>query len=141
MVTTEDIVSKKATIAIIGLGYVGLPLTAAFGKKTQVIGYDISPGKITQLQEGLDETGELTASDLAATSIDFTLDASRLKEATFLIVTVPTPVDDHHKPDLSPMISASRTIGRNLIPGSIIVQGSTVYPGVTEELYVPILEA
>ncbi len=126
---------------MIGLGYVGLPLAAAFGKKARVIGFDINDGKITQLKEGFDATGELSPADLAATCIDYTLDATRLKEATFLIVTVPTPVDDHHKPDLSPIISASRTIGRNLPPGSIIVYESTVYPGVTEELCVPILEA
>ncbi len=117
-----------------------MPLAAAFGRKATVIGFDISVKKIEQLKRGVDETGELTSADLASTRIDYTMDAARLKEAAFLIVTVPTPIDDHNKPDLTPVISATRTIGRNLSKGSIIVYESTVYPGVTEDVCVPLLE-
>ncbi|MCP3177486.1 nucleotide sugar dehydrogenase [Desulfuromonas sp. KJ2020] len=140
MVSVEQIRSKEAKIALVGLGYVGLPLAAAFGKVAEVIGFDISAKKITELKRGHDATGELTAAELAATRIDYTLDPARLKEASFLIVTVPTPIDDHKKPDLRPVESAARTIGRHLTPGAIIVFESTVYPGVTEEICLPILE-
>ncbi|MGE4578575.1 MAG: nucleotide sugar dehydrogenase [Desulfuromonadales bacterium] len=141
MVRVEQIRNKKAKIALVGLGYVGLPLAAAFGKVAEVIGFDISAKKITELKRGYDVTGELSSAELAATRIDYTLDPARLKEASFLIVTVPTPIDDYKKPDLRPVESAARTIGRNLAPGAIIVFESTVYPGVTEEICVPILEA
>jgi UDP-N-acetyl-D-galactosamine dehydrogenase len=140
MVTAEQIVSKKARIALVGLGYVGLPLAAAFGKVAEVIGFDISARKIEELRRGFDATGELSSEELAATSIDYTTDPARLREAAFIIVTVPTPIDDHHNPDLSPVVSASTAIGRNLAPGAIVVYESTVYPGVTEEICVPILE-
>jgi UDP-N-acetyl-D-galactosamine dehydrogenase len=140
MVTVEQILGKQAKIAVIGLGYVGLPLAAAFGREVEVIGFDIHQGKIQQLRDGFDATGELSAEQLQATRIDYTLDPARLKEAAFLIVTVPTPIDSNKKPDLRPVESASRTIGRNLAPGAIVVFESTVYPGVTEELCVPILE-
>ncbi len=141
MVTAERIRKSQAKIALVGLGYVGLPLAAAFGRKTEVIGFDISEAKIAELKRGFDSTRELTSEELASTRIDYTVDSSRLKEASFIIVTVPTPIDDHQTPDLRPVESASRTIGRNLSPGSIIVFESTVYPGVTEEICVPILEA
>ena len=141
MVRVEQIRSKKAKIALVGLGYVGLPLAAAFGKVAEIIGFDISAKKITELKRGYDATGELSSAELAATRIDYTLDPDRLKEASFLIVTVPTPIDGYKKPDLRPVESAARTIGRHLAPGAIIVFESTVYPGVTEEICVPILEA
>jgi UDP-N-acetyl-D-glucosamine/UDP-N-acetyl-D-galactosamine dehydrogenase len=141
MVTYERIASAQAKIALVGLGYVGLPLAAAFGRVAEVIGFDISEKKIRELQQGHDATGELSAEELGATRIDYTLDPERLKEASFIIVSVPTPIDDHKNPDLRPIVSASRTIGRNLSPGSIVVFESTVYPGVTEEVCVPILEA
>jgi UDP-N-acetyl-D-galactosamine dehydrogenase len=141
MVTAGQVLNKQAKIALVGLGYVGLPLAAAFGRKVDVIGLDISARKIEELKRGFDATGELTSEDLAATTIDFTCDAARLKEAAFIIVTVPTPIDDHQKPDLSPVISASRAIGQNLAKGSIVVYESTVYPGVTEDICVPLLEA
>lgn len=141
MVTAEQIKNKQAKIAVVGLGYVGLPLAAAFGRKADVIGLDISSKKIEDLKKGIDATGELTSDDLAATHIDYTSDVSRLKEASFFIVTVPTPIDDHQKPDLTPVESASRSIGQNLAKGSIVVYESTVYPGVTEDICVPILEA
>ncbi|MFO7577399.1 MAG: nucleotide sugar dehydrogenase, partial [Pelovirga sp.] len=140
MVTCEHIRAKEAKIALVGLGYVGLPLAAAFGRQAQVIGLDISARKIAELHNGFDATGELSSADLASTCIDFTSDAARLSEASFIIVTVPTPIDGNKRPDLTPVISASRTIGRNLRPGSIVVFESTVYPGVTEEICVPLLE-
>jgi len=140
-VSVEDIRSGRRQLAVVGLGYVGLPLAAAFGRLGEVIGFDISPVKIAQLKEHHDATGELSAAELAAARIEFTLDPARLKNASFLIVTVPTPIDEFKKPDLRPVEAASRTIGRNLARGSIIVFESTVYPGVTEEVCVPILEA
>jgi UDP-N-acetyl-D-galactosamine dehydrogenase len=140
MVTDSAIRQGKATIAVVGMGYVGLPLAAAFGRQAKVIGFDISARKIEELRSGFDATGELTAEDLASTRIDCTTDAGRLKEASFFIVTVPTPIDKYKKPDLTPVLSASRTIGKSLSRGSIVVYESTVYPGVTEEICVPILE-
>ncbi|PNU18676.1 nucleotide sugar dehydrogenase [Geothermobacter hydrogeniphilus] len=141
MVTLEDIVQRKARIAVVGLGYVGLPLAAAFGRQVDVIGFDIDTRKLNQLRDGVDMTGELSAEQLAATTIDYSSDPARLQEAQFLIVTVPTPIDGNKKPDLRPVEAASRTIGANLAKGSIVVYESTVYPGVTEEVAVPILEA
>lgn len=140
MVTIEEIVSKKAKIAVVGLGYVGLPLAAAFGKKVDVIGFEIHADKVNQLKKGYDATGELTAADLSNTKISYTTDAADLKTADFIIVTVPTPIDANNNPDLSPMEKASKTIGQNLKTGAIIVYESTVYPGVTEDICVPILE-
>ncbi|APG27044.1 GDP-mannose dehydrogenase [Syntrophotalea acetylenivorans] len=140
LITFAQIQKKQKKIAVVGLGYVGLPLAAAFGRKAEVIGFDISNEKIGELRDGYDATGELTSEDLASTNIDYTADASRLAEASFLIVTVPTPIDDHKKPDLTPVESASRSIGRHLTPGSVVVYESTVYPGVTEDVCVPILE-
>lgn len=140
MITIETICNKQAKVAVVGLGYVGLPLAAAFGQRVDVIGFDISSEKIAQLRAGRDATGELSQADLAATRIDYTDDPARLAEASFLIVTVPTPIDDHKKPDLTPIESASRCIGRYLTVGAIVVYESTVYPGVTEDLCVPILE-
>jgi UDP-N-acetyl-D-galactosamine dehydrogenase len=127
----QQINAGTAKIAVVGLGYVGLPLAAAFGRKAGVLGLDISEKKIRELQAGIDATGELSAADLAATRIDYTTDPQRLRDASFIIVTVPTPVDRNHQPDLRPVVSATRAIGRNLARGSIIVYESTVYPGVT----------
>jgi UDP-N-acetyl-D-galactosamine dehydrogenase len=140
MTTFSDISSRQAKIAVVGLGYVGLPLAAAFGRVAEVIGFDISEEKIAELRRGHDATGELSASEMAATRIDYTCDPARLSEAAFIIVTVPTPIDEHKKPDLTPLQAASRTIGRHLRPGAIVVYESTVYPGVTEDVCVPILE-
>ncbi len=140
MVAFEKILNKQAKIAVVGLGYVGLPLAAAFGRKVEVIGFDISAEKIQQLRDSFDATGELSSLDLATTTIDYTDDPARLAEAAFFIVTVPTPINDHKKPDLTPIEAASRSIGRHLTPGSIVVYESTVYPGVTEDICVPILE-
>lgn len=140
MVTFEKIAAKEAKIVVVGLGYVGLPLAVVLGRKAEVIGFDISIKKVDELREGVDSTGELSFDDLVSTKIDYTTEPSRLKEASFHIVTVPTPIDRYKKPDLTPVISASRTIGQNLTSGSIVVYESTVYPGVTEDICVPILE-
>ncbi|PLY07097.1 MAG: nucleotide sugar dehydrogenase [Desulfuromonas sp.] len=140
MVTAEELINKQEKIAVVGLGYVGLPLAAAFGHKLDVIGFDIHTSKVGQLKGGFDATGELSREQLLSTTIDYTTDAVRLAEASFIVVTVPTPIDNNKKPDLTPVEAASRTIGRNLKSGSIIVYESTVYPGVTEDICVPILE-
>ncbi|WP_305041808.1 nucleotide sugar dehydrogenase [Geoalkalibacter sp.] len=140
MVHVEDIKARKAAIALVGLGYVGLPLAAAFGRQAQVIGFDISERKIEELRRGYDATGELSAAELAATQIEYTSDPAQLRKARFIIVTVPTPIDEHRKPDLTPLVSASTCIGRHLVPGTIVVYESTVYPGLTEEVCLPILE-
>lgn len=140
MVTIEKIVAKEARIAVVGLGYVGLPLAAAFGRKVDVLGFDIHAEKVNQLKEGFDATGELSAEDLASTQIEYTTDSAHLKTADFVIVTVPTPIDENNNPDLTPMVKASESIGQNLKKGSIVVYESTVYPGVTEDICVPILE-
>ncbi len=140
MVSAQEISSRKAKIAVVGLGYVGLPLAAAFGRVAEVIGFDINEKKIAELRHGHDVTGELSAEEMAATRIDYASDPARLAEAAFIIVTVPTPIDEHKKPDLTPLQAASRTIGRHLRPGAIVVYESTVYPGVTEDVCVPILE-
>jgi UDP-N-acetyl-D-galactosamine dehydrogenase len=132
---------KRRLVPFCSIGYVGLPLAAVFGKQVEVIGFDIHEGKIDQLIAGYDSTGELTSADLADTHIYYTTDPTRLAEAQFHIVTVPTPIDGNNKPDLRPIESASRTIGQHLTKGSIVVYESTVYPGVTEEIAVPILEA
>ncbi len=106
MVSVEAIKARKAKIAVIGLGYVGLPLAAAFSRQAEVIGYDISEKKIRELERGHDATGELSAADLRETRIVYTRNATRLKEAAFFVVTVPTPIDEHHTPDLRPVVSA-----------------------------------
>ena len=140
MVTAGEIKNGKAQIALVGLGYVGLPLAVMFGRKLQVIGFDISEKKIGQLRRHIDTTLEVTTEDLKGAAIQYTTDPADLKKASFIIVTVPTPIDDHRNPDLTPVISATRTVGQNLAKGTIIVYESTVYPGVTEDICVPILE-
>ena len=140
MVTINQVIERKAKIAVVGLGYVGLPLAAAFGKKVDVIGFEIHAAKVEQLRCGFDATAELTKEDLENTAIDYTTEPADLKLADFVIVTVPTPIDENNNPDLTPVEKASETIGQNLKKGAIIVYESTVYPGVTEDLCVPILE-
>ena len=136
----EKIVNREAKIALIGLGYVGMPIAVGFAKKAEVIGYDCNAMKIQQYQRGIDPTKEVGDEVIRKTTVQFTSDETRLREAQFYIVAVPTPVNDDHTPDLTPVKSASRTVGRNLTKGSIVVYESTVYPGVTEEICVPILE-
>jgi UDP-N-acetyl-D-glucosamine/UDP-N-acetyl-D-galactosamine dehydrogenase len=140
MVTLENIRNRNDKIAVVGLGYVGLPLAVAFARKAEVIGFDISEKKITELQQAIDATGEVSRADLQSVKLNYTRDPAHLTAARFFIVTVPTPIDQARKPDLRPVESASRTIGRHLQRGSIVVYESTVYPGVTEEICVPILE-
>ncbi|MDC0091601.1 nucleotide sugar dehydrogenase [Gammaproteobacteria bacterium] len=136
MMKLEDL-----TIAIIGLGYVGLPLAVAFSKKRKVIGFDISESRIEELANGLDNTLEVCESDLKNTkNLSFTNHVPDIKEANFYIVTVPTPIDENNKPNLEPLLSASKTIGSVLKQGDIVVYESTVYPGTTEEECVPVLE-
>ncbi|HLO64114.1 MAG TPA: nucleotide sugar dehydrogenase [Azonexus sp.] len=128
-------------IAVVGLGYVGLPLAVEFGKKYQTIGFDLSKEKVESYKNFLDPTGEVSTEDLkAATRLTVTTDASALKEADFVVVAVPTPVDDAHQPDFSPLVGSSTSVGRNLKQGAIVVYESTVYPGATEEVCIPILE-
>ena len=129
------------TIAVVGLGYVGLPLAVEFGKKFRTIGFDLSETKIACYREHYDPTGEVSSDDLrAAHLLEVGTDPARLKEADFVIVAVPTPVDDAHQPDFSPLVGSSTAVGRNLKLGAIIVFESTVYPGATEEVCIPIIE-
>lgn len=127
-------------ISVIGLGYVGLPVAVAFGKKSEVIGFDINESRIKELQNGIDRTGEVEEESLKKATIQFTSNAGDLRKADFHIVCVPTPVTHAHQPDLKPILSATHTIGRQLKKGDIVVYESTVYPGLTEEECVPILE-
>ncbi|MGC9162667.1 MAG: nucleotide sugar dehydrogenase [Thiomonas sp.] len=128
-------------VAVVGLGYVGLPLAVEFGKKYRTIGFDLSSEKIDAYCRHVDPTGEVGQAELkSATLLEPTTDAARLREADFVVVAVPTPVDAAHNPDFNPLIGASRSVGKNLKPGAIVVYESTVYPGATEEICVPILE-
>lgn len=136
----EKIVSGEEKIALVGLGYVGMPIAVAFSKKVKVIGFDLNRAKIEKYQNGIDPTCEVGDEAIKACSVEFTSDEEKLKEAKFFIVAVPTPVNPDHTPDLSPIEGASKILGRNLPKGSIVVFESTVYPGVTEEVAVPILE-
>jgi UDP-N-acetyl-D-glucosamine/UDP-N-acetyl-D-galactosamine dehydrogenase len=136
----EKIKNKEEKISIVGLGYVGMPIAVAFAKKTEVIGFDISKEKIELYKSGIDPTKEVGDESIKNTTVEFTSDEVKIKEAKFHIVAVPTPVNADHTPDLNPIKSASLTLGRNLTKGSIVVYESTVYPGVTEDICVPILE-
>lgn len=136
----EKLVSKEEKLSLIGLGYVGMPIAVAFARKIDVIGFDLNSAKIELYKSGIDPTREVGDEIIKSTTVDFTADETKLKEAKFHIVAVPTPVNDDHTPDLSPVEGASRILGRNLTKGSIVVFESTVYPGVTEDVCVPILE-
>lgn len=127
-------------IGLVGLGYVGLPVAVAFGKEHHIIGFDINEKRIESLKSGTDYTNEVTNEELQSANIYFTSDGSKLSDADFLIVAVPTPINEHNQPDLTPLIKASETVGKNLSKGSIVVFESTVYPGATEEVCVPVLE-
>lgn len=131
---------NQPTVAVIGLGYVGLPLAVSMGRRFNTIGFDINERRIATLKEGHDPTGEVSEDALKETTVRFTADGNEIRNADFVIVAVPTPVDDHNKPDLGPVIGASVTVGRNLRDGAIVVYESTVYPGVTEDECVPVLE-
>lgn len=132
---------SNKVIAVIGLGYVGLPLSVEFGRHRKVIGFDIKQDRIEELRAGTDRTLEVPAEELAAAGhLGFTSDPEALREARIFIITVPTPIDVHKRPDLTPLLRASETVGRVLKPGDIVIYESTVYPGATEEDCVPVLE-
>ena len=137
----ESIRLKKEKIAVIGLGYVGMPIAVEFAKKVEVIGFDLNEKKIALYKAGIDPTKEVGDEAIKNTRVEFTDDSKRLKEAKFHIVAVPTPVNDDKSPDLTPVKMASEILGKNLSKGSIVVYESTVYPGITEDVCVPILEA
>lgn len=136
----EKIVNREEKISLVGLGYVGMPIAVAFAKKVNVIGYDLNEKKIEIYKSGIDPTNEVGDDVIKETTVEFTSDETKLKEAKFHIVAVPTPVNSDHTPDLTPVESASIIVGRNLTKGSIVVYESTVYPGVTEDVCIPILE-
>ena len=137
----EKILAKEEKISLVGLGYVGMPIAVAFAKKVDVIGYDLNAKKIELYKSGIDPTLEVGDEAIRNTTVEFTSDERKLREAKFHIVAVPTPVNDDHTPDLTPVEGASRILGRNLTKGSVVVFESTVYPGVTEDVCIPILEA
>ncbi len=136
----EDIVSGKEKLSLVGLGYVGMPIAVAFARKIKVVGFDLNENKIALYKNGVDPTNEVGNDVIRETTVDFTSDPAKLREAKFHIVAVPTPVNGDHTPDLSPVEGASRILGQNLTAGSVVVFESTVYPGVTEDICVPILE-
>ncbi|MGN0431353.1 MAG: nucleotide sugar dehydrogenase [Lachnospiraceae bacterium] len=136
----EKLLSGEEKLSLVGLGYVGMPIAVAFAKKIKVVGFDLNEKKIELYKNGIDPTNEVGNEVIKNTTVEFTADASKLKEAKFHIVAVPTPVNDDHTPDLTPVEGASRILGQNLTKGSVVVFESTVYPGVTEDICVPILE-
>jgi UDP-N-acetyl-D-galactosamine dehydrogenase len=136
----QKLVNREEKLSLVGLGYVGMPIAVAFAKKIDVVGFDLNAAKIELYKKGIDPTREVGDDAIKATTVDFTANETKLREAKFHIVAVPTPVNDDHTPDLSPVEDASQILGRNLTKGSVVVFESTVYPGVTEEVCVPILE-
>lgn len=136
----EKIVNGEEKISLVGLGYVGMPIAVAFAKKVKVVGFDLNQKKIELYKSGVDPTNEVGDEVISKTTVEFTCDETKLKEAKFHIVAVPTPVNADHTPDLTPVEGASRIVGRNLVKGSVVVYESTVYPGVTEDVCIPILE-
>ena len=136
----EKLVNKEEKLALVGLGYVGMPIAVAFAKKINVIGFDFNEAKIEKYKQGIDPTNEVGNEAVKESAVEFTADPTRLREAKFIIVAVPTPVNADHTPDLSPVEGASRFVGQNLTKGSVVVFESTVFPGVTEETCVPIIE-
>ena len=137
----DNLKSGKEKLSLVGLGYVGMPIAVEFAKRgVKVIGYDLNEAKIEMYKKGFDPTHEVGDEVIKNSAVDFTSDAEKLKEAKFHIVAVPTPVNDDHTPDLTPVEGAARILGKNLTKGSIVVFESTVYPGVTEDICKPILE-
>lgn len=136
----KKLVNKEEKLSLVGLGYVGMPIAVAFARKISVVGFDLNASKIELYKSGIDPTHEVGDETISKSTVDFTADETRLREAKFHIVAVPTPVNDDHTPDLTPVEGASTILGRNLTKGSVVVFESTVYPGVTEEVCVPILE-
>src|SRR5215467_2752587 len=131
---------RERKVAVVGLGYVGLPIAVAFGKHRPTIGFDINKAKIEELRKGFDRTGEVSQADLQTSRVQYSADPTALKEADFIIVAVPTPIDESLHPELTALRMSSELIGENMSPGTIVVYESTVYPGVTEEVCLPILE-
>lgn len=142
MTTTrvQRLLAAQETLAVVGLGYVGLPLAVAFSRRVPVIGYDLNADKVARYVAGTDPTDEVGDRAVAECTVDFTSQAPRLAEASFYVIAVPTPINLDKTPDLSPVISVSRAVGRYLRPGDVVVYESTVYPGVTQEVCIPILE-
>lgn len=136
----EKILAREEKIAIVGLGYVGLPIAIAFAEKAEVIGYDNNERKINLYNMGKDPTNEVGEKGIEETNVEFTSDETKLRDAKFIIVAVPTPVNDDHTPNLAPLIGASKIVGKNITKGSMVVYESTVYPGCTEEICIPIIE-
>ena len=136
----EKLLSGEESLSLVGLGYVGMPIAVAFAKKVKVIGYDLNEKKIELYKSGIDPTNEVGNEVISKTTVEFTANEADLRRAKFHIVAVPTPVHDDHTPDLTPVEGASRILGRNLTKGSVVVYESTVYPGVTEDVCIPILE-
>lgn len=135
----KDLISGKEKLALVGLGYVGMPIAVEFAKHINVIGFDINEKRISEYKNGVDSTNEVGEA-IKDTKVEFTADPTKLKEAKFIVVAVPTPVNEDNTPDLRPVEGASRTVGQNLSAGTIVVFESTVYPGVTEDICVPIIE-
>lgn len=133
------LIAGKEKLALVGLGYVGMPIAVEFAKHIKVIGFDINEKRVNEYKNGIDSTNEVGPA-IKNSTVDFTADPARLKEARFIVVAVPTPVKEDNSPDLRPVEGASKTVGQNLAPGSIVVFESTVYPGVTEDICVPIIE-
>lgn len=135
----QRLISGEEKLALVGLGYVGMPIAVEFAKHIKVIGFDINKKRVNEYANGIDATNEVGEA-IKDTKVEFTCDQTRLKEANFIIVAVPTPINLDKTPDLRPVESASKTVGQNLSPGTIVVFESTVYPGVTEDICVPIIE-
>lgn len=140
MITFEELEARKRPLAVVGLGYVGLPLAVALSRHMTVIGFDINATRVAELAAGHDHTREVDDTTLAAAHVRYTADPAALAEAAVIIVAVPTPIDHHRSPDLTPVVGASTTVGRHMSKGCVVVYESTVYPGLTEEICVPILE-
>ncbi|MBO4457979.1 MAG: nucleotide sugar dehydrogenase [Butyrivibrio sp.] len=136
----EKLLAGEEKLSLVGLGYVGMPIAVAYAKKIKVVGYDFNAAKVDLYKKGIDPTREVGDDAIKNTSVEFTADPEKLRECKFHVVAVPTPVNDDHTPDLSPVEGASHTLGKYLTKGSIVVYESTVYPGVTEDICVPILE-
>lgn len=136
----KELLNKKAKLAVIGLGYVGLPIALAFARKIKVIGFDINEKRVAMMKKGIDPSSELSKEDFKGCDIEFTASLDKLREANFFIIAVPTPIDEHNLPDLKPLIGASNSVGKALKKGDYVVYESTVYPGCTEEDCIPVLE-
>ena len=139
VISLAELKARAYSVAVVGLGYVGLPLAVALARHFQVIGFDTNAKRVQELANGRDCTGEVANADLPSSGLEYTCDASRLRESRLIVVAVPTPIDSHRSPDLTPLRMASITVGQNLSPGSVVVFESTVYPGLTEDICLPLL--